>query len=194
MHDILENYLDCNIKQFEYYKSLGEKGMSQVPDEALFFKLSSESNSISIIVQHLWGNMISRWTNFLDSDGEKPTRDRDAEFEEHITSRDELMKIWNEGWDCLFTALRNLKTGDLNKTVFIRNMEHTVVEAIQRQLAHYAYHVGQIVYISKAVANENWKTLSIPKNQSKTYNEKKFAEGPHREHFTEEYMRRNDER
>ncbi len=190
MNAILENYLDCNIKQFEYYKMLGEKAISQIPDPALFHKLSSESNSISIIVQHLGGNMLSRWTDFLNSDGEKSYRDRDAEFEENINTREQLMLEWNEGWSCLFDTLHSLKIEDLDKTILIRNMQHTVVDAINRQLAHYAYHVGQIVFICKTVANENWNTLSIPKGHSKTYNEKKFAEEPHREHFTEEYLKK----
>ncbi len=192
MNAILENYLDCNIKQFEYYKLLGEKAMNQISDEALFHKFSSESNSISIIVQHLWGNMLSRWTDFLTTDGEKTWRDRDAEFEENTNTREQLMHKWNEGWTCLLDVLRSLKIEDLDKKIFIRNMEHTVVEAINRQLAHYAYHVGQIVFISKMVANENWQTLSIPKGHSKSYNDKKFSEGPHREHFTEEYLKKSE--
>jgi hypothetical protein len=184
------NFLDCSIRQFEYYKLLGEKAMNQVPDKNLFVKYSSESNSISIIVQHLHGNMLSRWTDFLRSDGEKSWRDRDAEFEEQISSRKELMKIWNEGWACVLSALQQLSPDDLGKSIYIRNMEHTVVEAICRQLAHYAYHVGQIIFICKMIANDDWATLSIAKGQSKIYNQKKFNEEKHRAHFTEEYIKK----
>lgn len=191
MKDILENYLDCSIKQFEFYKLLGEKAMAQIDDEKLFYTLSPESNSISIIVQHLWGNMLSRWTDFLTSDGEKSWRERDAEFEPLLKARQDLMIKWNEGWSCLLDTLHSLKLEDLSSIILIRNMEHSVVEAIQRQLTHYAYHVGQIVFISKALSNENWNSLSIPKGESKKYNAKKMAQGPHKEHFTEEYFKRS---
>lgn len=190
MKSILDNFLDCNIKQFEYYKILGEKAMEQISDESLFAKPSSESNSIAIIVQHLWGNMLSRWTDFLTTDGEKAWRKRDEEFEDVINNRQDLKAKWNEGWNCVLNALRQLTPDDLGKSIYIRNMEHTVVEAISRQLAHYAYHVGQIIYISKASVNENWQTLSIAKGKSKVYNEQKFAQEKHKEHFTEEYRKK----
>ncbi len=191
MNKVLINYLDCCIRQFEYYKLLAEKAMDQLEEDALFKKFSSESNSISILVQHLHGNMISRWTDFLHTDGEKSWRNRDAEFEDHIQKRDELMLKWNEGWTCVLNALKNLQVEDLSKSIYIRNMEHTVVEAICRQLAHYAYHVGQIIFISKMIVNDHWETLSIAKGNSEAYNNQKFAQEKHRQHFTEEYLKKS---
>src|SRR5690606_7935628 len=141
-----EDYLDSVRKQFEYYKMLGEKTFSQVAEDKLFWQYNEDSNSIATIVKHLWGNMLSLWTYFLTSDGEKDFRDREAEFENDIKSREELLNKWNEGWDCLFIALNSLTTDDLGKIVYIRNQGHTVTEAINRQLAHYPYHIGQIVY------------------------------------------------
>src|ERR1043165_3370957 len=135
------NYLQSAIKQFEYYKLLGEKTFNQLPDEKLFWQYNSESNSIATIVKHLWGNMLSRWTDFLTTDGEKEWRNRDAEFENDITTRQEMLDKWNAGWDCLFGALKSLTNDDLQKEVYIRNMGHTVADAIHRQLAHYSYHI-----------------------------------------------------
>lgn len=177
------------LKQFEYYKMLGEKTFSQLADEMLFMQFNEESNSIAVIVKHLWGNMLSRWTDFLTTDGEKKWRNRDAEFESDITNKDELINKWNEGWDCLFAALNDLKPEDMNKTIYIRNQGHTVSEAIYRQLAHYSYHIGQIVYIGKMYSNE-WKSLSIPKNSSKAFNDAKFAADKHKEHFTDEFLKK----
>src|SRR4051812_8617075 len=176
-------YLDDVKKQFAYYKSLGEKTFAQVPDEGLFWQYNEESNSIATIVKHLWGNMLSRWTDFLTTDGEKEWRNRDAEFENDINSRQALLEKWNEGWNCLFNAINALKEEDLNKIIYIRNQGHTVMEAINRQLAHYPYHVGQIVYISKMVCGAGWNSLSIPKGNSKIYNSEKFSQPPHIEHF-----------
>jgi len=182
------NYLESVIKQFEYYKGLGEKAMEQVPDEALFWQYNSESNSIASIVSHLWGNMLSRWTDFLTTDGEKSWRNRDSEFEATLQSREELLEKWKAGWNCLLTALRSLTQEDLSRIIYIRNQGHTVLEAINRQLAHYPYHVGQIVFIAKMVANQNWKSLSIPKGGSSAYNAHKFAAEKKRVHFTDEYI------
>ncbi len=182
------DYLDSVIKQLEYYKMLGEKTFDQLTDEQLFWQASSESNSVATIVKHLWGNMTSRWTDFLTSDGEKEWRQRDAEFDNDITSREELTKKWNEGWTCLFDALRPLTESDLSKEVYIRNMGHTVVEAINRQLAHYPYHMGQIVFIGKMACNDQWTSLSIPKGNSKEFNAEKFSRPKHKEHFTDEYL------
>ena len=167
-------YLQNTIKQFEYYKLLGDKSFDQVSDEDLFWQYNESSNSIAVVVKHLWGNMLSRWTDFLTRDGEKDWRNRDAEFENNILTREELLQKWNEGWKCLFDALHGLHNDDLEKIIYIRNMGLTVTDAISRQLAHYTYHVGQIVYIARMKANE-WKSLSIPKGQSQQYNEKKFA-------------------
>jgi hypothetical protein len=170
----MNDYLTSSRKQFEYYKSLGEKTFTQLSEEQLFWQYNRESNSIATIVKHLWGNMLSRWTDFLTTDGEKEWRQRDAEFENDITSREELLNKWNEGWQCLFKALDSLTTEDLTKQIYIRNEGHSVVEAINRQLAHYPYHVGQIIFIGKMVCDANWTSLSIPRGNSKAFNTEMF--------------------
>jgi len=185
------DYLDSVRKQFEYYKLLGEKTFAQLPDEKLFWQFNENSNSVATIVKHLWGNMLSRWTDFLTTDGEKDWRNRDAEFENDLSSRDELLAKWNEGWACLFNALNALTESDLGKMIYIRNMGHTVMEAINRQLPHYAYHVGQIVFIGKMAA-DNWTSLTIPKGDSKKYNEQKFSKPKHKEHFTDEALNKKN--
>jgi hypothetical protein len=167
------DYLASALKQFTQYKLLGEKAMDQVTDEKIHWQYNPETNSIATIVKHLAGNMLSRFTDFLTSDGEKPWRDRDAEFENEELSRQELMDRWNEGWNCLITALKALSPQDLSKKILIRNEEHSVMEAINRQLTHYAYHVGQIIFIGKMISGSEWKSLSIPKNHSKTFNASK---------------------
>src|SRR5690606_2813667 len=136
------SYLTSVIRQFEYYKMLGEKAMAQLPDDALFWQYNKESNSIAVIVNHIGGNMLSRFTDFLTADGEKPWRNRDAEFENNFSDRKELLDYWNKGWNCLLDTLGNLKEEQLETIVYIRNDGHTVVEAINRQLAHYPYHIG----------------------------------------------------
>lgn len=183
-------YLESAKKQFEYYKMLGDKTIAQLPDDKLFWQYNDESNSIAIIVKHLSGNMLSRWTDFLTSDGEKEWRHRDAEFENDIQSKTELIQKWNQGWDCLFNALNSLTIEDLSKTIYIRNQGHSITEAINRQLAHYPYHVGQMVFIGKMICNEKWTSLSIPKRNSKSYNDEKFSEEKHNEHFTEEFLKK----
>ena len=182
----MNNRLTNIIKQFKYYKSLAEKTFEQIPEDKLFWQVNQESNSIATIVKHLQGNMLSRWTDFLTTDGEKEWRKRDCEFENNIQSKEEMLRIWNEGWDCLFNALNPLTDQDLNREIFIRNMGHTVLEAIQRQLAHYPYHIGQIVFIGKLITNENWKSLSIPRGESKSYNQEKFSKSKRKEHFTDD--------
>ena len=181
------DYIESARKQFEYYKLLGEKTFAQLPDEKLFWQYNSESNSIAIIVKHLWGNMMSRWTDFLTTDGEKEWRNRDAEFENDINSREELLTKWNEGWACLFKALASITPDNIHQEIFIRNQGHTVIEAINRQLAHYPYHIGQIVFIGKMACDSNWNTLSIAKGDSGKYNADKFSKPKHKEHFTDEY-------
>ena len=181
-------YLKSAERQFLYYKKLGEQAMEQLEESSLFWQPNEESNSIAVIVKHLWGNMLSRWTNFLTEDGEKEWRKRDAEFENDLKSREELMKKWEEGWQCLLDALDSITDEDLERIVYIRNKDHTVLEAINRQLAHYPYHVGQIVFIAKMVKNENWKTLSIPKNKSEEYNAEKFSREPEIRHFSEDLL------
>ncbi len=182
----MQNFLESAIKQFRYYKSLGDRAIEQATDETLHWQFNAESNSIAVIVKHLSGNMLSRWTDFLTSDGEKPWRLRDAEFEQKHSSRDEVLDQWEKGWRCLFAALEGLKAEDLNTIVYIRNEGHTVMEAINRQLAHYPYHVGQIVYLARMQAGSSWKSLSIPKNESKAFNEQKFSAEKKRKHFTDE--------
>lgn len=184
-----ETYLNGIIKQFEYYKLLGEKTFNQLDDSALFRQYNEDCNSIATLVKHLWGNMLSRWTDFLNSDGEKEWRKRDEEFENDINSREEMLQKWNEGWQCLFDAIKPLNDDDLYKTIYIRNQGHTVMEAINRQLAHYAYHVGQIVFAGKMLANENWQSLSIPKGGSKAFNAEKFSKEKENKHFTDEFLK-----
>jgi Protein of unknown function (DUF1572) len=181
-------YLESVIKQVEYYKLLGEKSFDQLTDEQLFWQANEASNSIATIVKHLSGNMLSRWTDFMTTDGEKEWRNRDAEFETETTSREALLQQWNEGWDCFLNALNSLQEIDLEKIIYIRNMGHTVMEAINRQLAHYPYHVGQIVFIAKLVCDESWISLSIPKGNSNEYNSEKFSQPKRTEHFTDEVL------
>ncbi|MCW3078652.1 DUF1572 family protein [Segetibacter sp.] len=181
------SYLESVIKQFEYYKLLGEKTFNQVPDEGLLWQYNEESNSIATIVKHLWGNMLSRWTNFLTTDGEKEWRNRDAEFANDIETREELLSKWHEGWKVFLTTLYSLREDDLEKVIYIRNQGHTVMEAINRQLAHYPYHIGQIVLIGKICA-ENWVSLSIPRGTSNDFNAEKFSKPKQKAHFTDEFL------
>lgn len=162
-------YLASTIHLFKYYKKLGESAMDQIKEEDLFKEPSSESNSIAIIVNHLSGNMLSRWTNFLTEDGEKEWRNRDAEFENTDHNKKDLLERWEKGWSCFISTLEKLTPNDLNKEITIRGEKHSVTEAINRQLGHYAYHIGQLVYIARMLS-EQWKSLSIPKNQSTEFN------------------------
>jgi hypothetical protein len=178
-------YLNSALKLFAYYKKLGDDAMAQIDDEKLFFQVNEDANSIAIIVQHLAGNMLSRWTDFLTTDGEKEWRNRDAEFEIYITNKQDLLAYWNRGWQCLFNSLEPLTSGDLDIIIYIRNEGHTVLEAINRQLAHYPYHVGQLVFLAKLLAADKWKSLSIPKNKSKEYNQEKFSKEKDNSFFTD---------
>ncbi|MFL6448438.1 MAG: DUF1572 domain-containing protein [Bryobacteraceae bacterium] len=164
------SYLEDSLALFRYYKSLGERAMAQVSDEQLFIALDGEMNSIAVIVKHMAGNMRSRWTDFLTSDGEKPDRNRDSEFVEPPNGRDALLALWNENWNLLFHALEPLTDADLQRTIKIRGEAHSVMQAINRQLTHYAYHSGQIVLLAKHLNHGNWQTLSIPRNQSIEFN------------------------
>ena len=186
------NYLENVIKQFEYYKLLGEKTFEQIPTEKLFWQYNDDSNSIAIIVKHLWGNMLSRWTNFLTTDGEKDWRNRDGEFEVDINTKEELLHKWNEGWAVFLNTLKSLKEEDLEKIIYIRNQGHSVMEAINRQLAHYPYHIGQIVHIGK-MSVEKWNSLSIPKGNSQQFNTDKFSQPKHKAHFTDEFLNNKKE-
>lgn len=181
-----KSYLPSILKQFQYNKSLGEKTFAQLSDEALFWKSDEDANSIATIVKHMSGNMLSRWTNFLHEDGEKSWRDRDNEFENSFTSREDLIQAWNKGWDCLFKALEEVNEDNLESIVYVRNEGHTVTEVINRQLSHYSYHVGQIVLLGKLISKGAWSSLSIPKGQSKQYNQEKFAKEKRRTHFTDD--------
>lgn len=183
-------YIKSIIKQFEYYKSLAEKTFSQLNEQDLLWRYNEDSNSISMIVNHLSGNMLSRWTDFLTTDGEKEWRNRDSEFEEISYTKAELMQRWNTGWTCLFDTLKSLKEEDFDKVVYTRNQGHSVIEAINRQLAHYPYHIGQIVFIGKMLTQDNWQSLSIPKGNSKSYNQEKFTKDKQRVHFTDEYLKK----
>ncbi|MCK7591151.1 DUF1572 domain-containing protein [Subsaxibacter sp. CAU 1640] len=183
----MENaYISGVLKQFNYYKSLGDKTFEQLSFEDMNYQPNHDSNSISIIVKHMVGNMLSRWTNFLTEDGEKPWRNRDEEFESTYTTKEELLQEWEKGWKCLFDAIAPLSDDDLNTIVYIRNEGHTVAEAIFRQLGHYPYHVGQITYIGKLLKGDAWQSLSIPKGASKSYNQDKFNKPKERKHFTDE--------
>ena len=179
-------YLKSVKKQFEYYKVVGERTLEQLEEPDLFWQFNEDSNSIAIIVNHLWGNMLSRWTDFLTSDGEKEWRNRDLEFEAVIKTKQELLEKWNEGWNCLFNAFDSLNENNFHTEVFIWNQAHSVMEAINRQLPHYAYHIGQIVYIGKMIKSENWKSLTIPKGKSTDFNQEKFAKGKHKGHFSDD--------
>ena len=169
------------------YKTLGQKAIAQIEDKDLAWQANEDSNSIVMIIKHMYGNMISRWTDFLTTDGEKPWRQRDAEFENDQWNRETLMKKWEEGWACLFKALDSITDEDLEKIIYIRNEGHTLLEAINRQIAHYSYHVGQVVYISKLHSKKEWESLSIPRNKSVAYNSDKFSQEKQKKHFTDDF-------
>ncbi len=160
------NYLESAKRQFNMYKGLGEKAMAQMDDQTLAWQANEDSNSVISIVQHLWGNMLSRWTDFLTTDGEKPWRQRDAEFDNEAVSREAVMQKWEEGWACVFKAIDSITDADLDKIIYIRGEAHTVLEAINRQIAHYAYHAGQMVYIAKLHTHGDWQSLSIPRKKA----------------------------
>ena len=162
-------FLESSIRKFRFQKNLGDKTFAQLEDKDLFFKPSAESNSIAIIVQHMTGNMLSRWTNFLTEDGEKPWRERDKEFEDMFETREQVMSAWDKGWNCVFNAMESLKADDLLKTILIRREAMSVIDAVIRQIDHYGYHIGQIVFIGKLVKDNVWQTLSIPKGRSSEF-------------------------
>jgi hypothetical protein len=168
--EILQNYLDDAAKTFRSYRNLAEKALAQVSDEQFFLAIDEESNPMATIVKHIGGNLRSRWTDFLTSDGEKADRNRDAEFEPQRDTRESLMQLWDEGWSALFTTLEMLTTEDLAKVVTIRSQDHTVVKAINRSIAHTASHVGQIIFLAKHLNAKDWKTLSIPRHTSAEFN------------------------
>src|ERR1051325_958822 len=164
------NYLDDALATFRDYKRLAEKAFAQVNDEEFFTTLDEEANSIGVIIKHMAGNMISRWTDFLNSDGEKPDRNRDMEFVIETSSREDVIAYWERGWKSVFDAIEPLTPADFSRTVTIRGQEHTIVQAINRQLMHYAYHIGQIVFLAKHFRSTEWQSLSIPRNRSAEFN------------------------
>jgi hypothetical protein len=168
---LAEEYLADAISSFRAYKKLADKAIAQVTDEELFVTLDEESNSIAVVMKHMAGNMISRWTDFLTSDGEKPDRNRDMEFViESTTTRDDVIAYWERGWKCVFDAIEPLTPADFARRVTIRRQEHTIVQAINRQLTHYSYHIGQIVFLAKHFRSSEWQSLSIPRNRSAAFN------------------------
>jgi hypothetical protein len=173
--ELTTSYLKDSLTLFRYYKKLAERAMEQVTDEQLYAVLDGEMNSIAIIVKHMAGNMRSRWTDFLISDGEKADRNRDSEFEKPASSRTDLMNLWENGWNCVFTALEPLSDSDMDRTVTIRGEAHSVMQAVNRQIAHYAYHCGQIVFLAKHLQAEQWKSLSVPRGKSEVFNQKVAA-------------------
>jgi len=178
-------FLESAVKLFHYYKKFGEGAMAQLTDEEVLRQPNEASNSIGLIVHHLSGNMLSRWTDFLTSDGEKEWRNRESEFEVTYPDKQAMIKAWEKGWECLLNALESLKPEDLSKIIYIRNEGQSVLEAIQRQLAHYSSHVGQILYQAKVIRGNNFKSLSIPKGGSVSFNEEKFNQEKSRKHFTD---------
>ena len=173
--ELTTSYLKDSLTLFRYYKKLAVRAMEQVPDEQLSAVLDGEMNSIAIIVKHMAGNMRSRWTDFLISDGEKPDRNRDTEFENPPATRAALMSSWQEGWNSVFAALEPLSDSDMDRTVTIRGEAHSVMQAINRQIAHYAYHCGQIVFLAKHLQARQWKSLSVPRGKSEVFNQRVAA-------------------
>ena len=167
--NIGNEYLRIVIERFKSVKSLGDKTIQQLNEEEIHWSYNDESNSVAVIVKHVSGNMVSRWTDFLTSDGEKEYRNRDEEFIDNISSKSEVIKVWEKGWEVLFATLNDLGEPDLLKKIYIRGESHLVIDAIERQMAHYSYHVGQIVYIGKLLKDSNWESLSIPRWKSEDY-------------------------
>lgn len=183
-------YLESVKKQMLYYKTIAERAMEQLEDEQLFFSANEDTNSIAIIIKHMAGNMLSRWTDFLTTDGEKEWRNRDGEFESSSENKEELLQLWNKGWDCFFNAINALQPEQLSQIIYIRNEGQTAMDAINRQLAHYPYHIGQIVFYAKMLKTSEWNSLSIPKNKSNDYNADKFSKDKSLKHFTDEELKK----
>jgi len=186
-----DNYLSSIQKQLIYIRELGWKTIQQLASDKLNWQYNEESNSITQIVKHLSSNMLSRWTDFLNTDGEKEWRHRDQEFETENLNFEQIEILWNKGWDCLQGTISSLQAEDLERIVYIRNQGHTVVEAINRQLSHYSYHIGQIVYLGKMIQDGHWKSLSIPRGKSESYNKDMFAKEKESVHFTKNLLSKN---
>ena len=180
-----DNYIESIQKQFRYAKSLADNTFAQLDTDQIFWQNSEADNSIAIIAKHIAGNMLSRWTNFYTEDGEKDWRKRDQEFINTFKSKKDVLDYWESGWECLNAIIETLRPEDLDRIIYIRNEGHTALEAINRQLGHYSYHIGQIVLLGKQILGENWKNLSVPKGQSASYNLQKFSKTRHRGHFTD---------
>ncbi len=186
-NDLMDSFLSNSITMFTYYKTLGDKTFEQLSEERMFWQSSKHDNSIALIVKHMWGNMMSRWTNLFTEDGEKEWRRREEEFQlEDIQTKEEVLNLWEEGWSCLFSALNNIEPANYQQLIYIRSKGHTILEAVQRQLTHYSYHVGQIVYLGKMIQGQHWESLSIAKGDSKKFTENSQSKGQRREHFTQE--------
>jgi hypothetical protein len=192
--DMAVAYIESIKKQFWYYKTIAENAIDQLEEKQLFCAANDDSNNMAVIINHLYGNMLSRWTDFLTTDGEKEWRNRDAEFENPAVNKKELMMRWEAGWACLFNALEEVTPDNLNTIIYIRNEGHTVIEALNRQLAHYSYHIGQLVYAAKQIKATAWESLSIPKNKSAEYNTEKFAEEKQQRNFIDEALNKFRER
>lgn len=191
----MNSYITSVQKQFQYYQQLGESAFEQLNEKELlstdYIKATSRyNNSIALIVKHISGNMLSRWTNFYSEDGEKEWRHRETEFQDDIHSKHEMLAKWEQGWKCLFNIIDNLQVEDLDKTVYIRNIGHQVPEAINRQMMHYAYHIGQIVLIAKIYKGDQWRSLSIPLGESQNYNKEKFSQEKSIGHFTDSILKK----
>ena len=171
-HVFTTSYLEESLAIFHQNKALGKRALAQLRDDELTLQLDEESNSAAQIIKHMAGNMRSRWTNFLTTDGEKPNRNRDSEFVDAAATRDEMMRQWNEGWACFFAAIEPLSEADLTRSITIRSEPHSVIQAINRQVAHYAMHIGQIVFLAKHLRSAEWNTLSVARNKSGEFNTK----------------------
>jgi len=183
-------YLESVKKQMLYYKTIAEKAMEQLEEEQLFFSANEDTNSIAVVIKHMAGNMLSRWTDFLTSDGEKEWRNRDGEFENETTSKLALLQLWEKGWNCFFSAINDLQPEQLSQIIYIRNEGQTAMDAINRQVAHYPYHIGQIVFYAKMLKKSEWSSLSIPKNKSNDYNADKFSKEKSLKHFTDDELKK----
>ena len=184
---------DLFIKRFLYYKELGDRSLAQLSEEQIFLQYNEESNSIAIIIKHIAGNMRSRWINFLTEDGEKSWRNRDSEFENTFKTKEEVLEYWEKGWACLFEALNQITDENINSTIYIRGEAHSVVDAVFRQLAHYPYHIGQIIYIAKMMKNEDWQTLSIARNKSADFNAEMHSKFDEQENASPVCFAKSDE-
>ena len=184
---------DLFIKRFLYYKELSDCTLAQLSEEQIFWQYNEESNSIAIIIKHIAGNMRSRWINFLTEDGEKSWRNRDSEFENNFKTKAEVLEYWEKGWACLFEALNQITDENINSTIYIRGEAHSVVDAVFRQLAHYPYHIGQIIYIAKMMKNEDWQTLSIARNKSADFNAEMHSKFDEQENASPVCFAKSDE-